>query len=129
MVPAGGKGHVFTLDPDHAGIETFDDPGRDRLVASLDGGRRTPGPAPRPYRYIWPSELDLMARLADFRPEHRWAGWNRTRYGTLYFGGVEAAATPALHDQSGDFVQVRRSCRVVSAPIRHIRAKALRVGG
>ena len=28
-------------------------------------------------RYIWPSELDLMARLAGLRLKDRWAGWNR----------------------------------------------------
>ncbi len=28
-------------------------------------------------RYAWPSELDLMARLAGLRLKERWAGWNR----------------------------------------------------
>jgi Methyltransferase domain len=28
-------------------------------------------------RYAWPSELDLMARLAGLRLTQRWAGWNR----------------------------------------------------
>jgi SAM-dependent methyltransferase len=28
-----------------------------------------------PFRYVWPAELDLMARLAGMRLEHRWAGW------------------------------------------------------
>jgi hypothetical protein len=28
-------------------------------------------------RYAWPSELDLMARLAGLRLRDRWAGWNR----------------------------------------------------
>ena len=27
-------------------------------------------------RYAWPSELDLMARIAGLRLAHRWAGWN-----------------------------------------------------
>lgn len=30
-----------------------------------------------PHRYIWPSELDLMARLAGFELESRWADWDR----------------------------------------------------
>jgi SAM-dependent methyltransferase len=30
-----------------------------------------------PFRYVWPSELDLMARLAGMTPEARWAGWTR----------------------------------------------------
>jgi hypothetical protein len=28
-------------------------------------------------RYAWPSELDLMARLAGLRLRERWGGWNR----------------------------------------------------
>lgn len=28
-------------------------------------------------RYAWPSELDLMARIAGLRLRERWAGWNR----------------------------------------------------
>src|SRR5690242_8534417 len=32
-------------------------------------------PSPTEMRYAWPAELDLMARLAGMRLEHRWAGW------------------------------------------------------
>ena len=31
-------------------------------------------------RYAWPSELDLMARIAGLRLKERWAGWNREPY-------------------------------------------------
>lgn len=30
-----------------------------------------------PFRYVWPAELDLMARLAGLSPEARWGGWRR----------------------------------------------------
>src|SRR5919198_6061192 len=30
-----------------------------------------------PFRYVWPSELDLMARLAGMRLRERWSGWRR----------------------------------------------------
>lgn len=30
-----------------------------------------------PFRYVWPSELDLMAQLAGMRLRERWAGWQR----------------------------------------------------
>jgi len=30
-----------------------------------------------PFRYAWPSELDLMARLAGLRLRDRWSGWAR----------------------------------------------------
>lgn len=80
-VPPGGVGRVFALDPDHVGIETFDDP-----VAQIAwshhwmevGGRLVRHSAP--YRYVWPSELDLMARLAGFRLEHRWADWDGSSF-------------------------------------------------
>ena len=64
----------------------------DRL--SLDTARIDPGPQrmetvqivltdgqvrlfPANHRYAGPAELDLMARAAGLRREHRWAGWNR----------------------------------------------------
>ena len=37
-----------------------------------DGGIQA---SPIEMRYAWPAELDLMARLAGMRLEHRWAGW------------------------------------------------------
>ena len=30
-----------------------------------------------PFRYVWPSELDLMARIAGLRLRERWSGWRR----------------------------------------------------
>jgi hypothetical protein len=30
-----------------------------------------------PFRYVWPSELDLMAEMAGMRLRERWAGWRR----------------------------------------------------
>jgi SAM-dependent methyltransferase len=38
-----------------------------------DGGFRA---SPIEMRYAWPAELDLMARLAGMRLEHRWGGWD-----------------------------------------------------
>src|SRR6266446_3195254 len=72
---------VFTMDPDHVGIETFDD-----VAAQIAwshhwieaDGRLVRHSAP--YRYVWPSELDLMARIAGFRLRDRWAGWDRAPF-------------------------------------------------
>jgi SAM-dependent methyltransferase len=30
-----------------------------------------------PFRYVWPSELDLMARIAGMTLRERWSGWRR----------------------------------------------------
>ncbi|WP_307789250.1 class I SAM-dependent DNA methyltransferase [Glycomyces salinus] len=34
-----------------------------------------------PFRYVWPAELDLMARLAGMRLRDRWEDWNRNPFG------------------------------------------------
>ncbi len=35
---------------------------------------------PANHRYVWPSELDLMGRLAGLRLEHRWGDWQGTAF-------------------------------------------------
>ena len=45
-----------------------------------DGGFRA---SPIEMRYTWPSELDLMARLAGMRLQHRWGGWQREPFTAL----------------------------------------------
>ena len=43
-------------------------------ITLSDQGVRT---YPVEIRYAWPSELDLMARLAGLTLRHRWGGWDR----------------------------------------------------
>jgi SAM-dependent methyltransferase len=79
--PPGENARVFTLQPAHIGIETLDD--LVNQVASSHHWMEVDGRLVKhsaPYRYIWPSELDLMARLAGFRLAHRWAGWDRSEF-------------------------------------------------
>jgi SAM-dependent methyltransferase len=38
---------------------------------------------PVEFRYAWPAELDLMARLAGMQLEDRWAGWKREPFTAL----------------------------------------------
>ena len=33
-----------------------------------------------PFRYVWPSELDLMARLAGMTLRERWSDWHRAPF-------------------------------------------------
>jgi hypothetical protein len=33
-----------------------------------------------PHRYVWPSELDLMARLAGLTLRERWSDWKRAPF-------------------------------------------------
>ncbi len=46
------------------------------VTLSRDGMRLNPIVT----RYAWPSELDLMARIAGLRLKQRWGGWNREPY-------------------------------------------------
>jgi ABC transporter/Methyltransferase domain len=48
-----------------------------------------------PFRYVWPSELDLMAQLAGLRPRDRWAGWNREPFTTDSRSHVSVWQKPA----------------------------------
>ena len=80
-VPLGEAGWVFTLDPGHVGIETFDDTAAQ--IAWSHHWMEVDGRLVRhsaPYRYVWPSELDLMARITGFRVRDRWAGWDRAPF-------------------------------------------------
>jgi SAM-dependent methyltransferase len=51
-----------------------------------------------PFRYVWPSELDLMARLAGMSLRERWSGWKRepfTSDSTKHVSVWEKAAAPS----------------------------------
>jgi SAM-dependent methyltransferase len=49
---------------------------------------------PFEFRYAWPSELDLMARIAGLRLEDRWAGWQREPFTALSESHVSVWAKP-----------------------------------
>ena len=57
------------MRPDHLGIDEYDVV-RQGLVSHHER-------ASIPFRYVWPAELDLMARLAGMTLRERWAGWRR----------------------------------------------------
>jgi SAM-dependent methyltransferase len=48
-----------------------------------------------PFRYVWPSELDLMAQLAGLRLRDRWADWNREPFTTDSRSHVSVWQKPA----------------------------------
>lgn len=80
-VPPSERGWVFQMSEDHVGIETFDDVA-EQLAWShhwmhVDG---TFVHHAAPYRYIWPPELDLMARLAGLERRDRWGDWDRSPF-------------------------------------------------
>lgn len=68
----------FDVSPRHLGFDEYADRVNQILVSHhyfIDGDRvRTLSGA---FRYVWPSELDLMAQLAGLTLESRWADWHR----------------------------------------------------
>lgn len=58
---------VAELDAVHQRMRTT------KILSSADGVRLLPAN----HRYAWPAELDLMARLAGLRLEHRWGDWTK----------------------------------------------------
>jgi SAM-dependent methyltransferase len=71
-------GRVFAMADDHVGIDTYDDPVGQ--ILSSHHWMRVDGRLVRhsaPYRYVWPSELELMGRVAGLRLARRWAGWRK----------------------------------------------------
>jgi hypothetical protein len=49
---------------------------------------------PVEFRYAWPAELDLMARLAGMRLTDRWAGWRREPFTAVSSGHVSVYRKP-----------------------------------
>jgi SAM-dependent methyltransferase len=101
-VPAGEIARVFQRDPDHVGIETFDD-----LVGQIAWSHHWMAVDGRllhhaaPYRFVWPSELDLMARLAGFELEDRWASWTREAFTSDSESQVAVFRRPAPGSATG----------------------------
>jgi len=67
----------FTVTPTRLGFDEYD-VARQGLVSHhywLEDGEFEERSIP--FRYVWPSELDLMARIARMRLRERWSGWKR----------------------------------------------------
>jgi SAM-dependent methyltransferase len=77
-LPPGETHRVFSADERHWGIDELD-VARQGLISHhfLQGDDGRYELRSIPFRYVWPSELDLMAQLAGMRLRDRWAGWKR----------------------------------------------------
>jgi SAM-dependent methyltransferase len=83
-LPPGQDAVPFTVAPDPAGggyvgFDQYDVVTQEftsnHVTVSPDGSgsfRRIP------FRYAWPAEMDLMARIAGMKLRHRWADWDRS---------------------------------------------------
>jgi SAM-dependent methyltransferase len=76
-LPPGETRRVFAATPEHFAFEEYDIAAQiaySHHYWMLDGALHTRS---APFRYLWPSELDLMARIAGLTLRERWAGWHR----------------------------------------------------
>ncbi len=80
-LPPGETIVPFDVSPHHLGFDEYADLVNQISISHhyhIDGDRvRTNSPF---FRYVWPSELDLMAQLAGMTLEHRWADWDRSAF-------------------------------------------------
>jgi SAM-dependent methyltransferase len=75
-LPPGETVRVFTSSPTRLGFDELDISTQSGVSHHhwIAGGERVTFSVP--YRYVWPSELDLMARLAGLTLSARWGDWN-----------------------------------------------------
>ena len=73
----GERYRPFSVTDAHLGIDEYDVVAQS--VVSHHYSFRPEGTTTVavPFRYVWPAELDLMARLAGMRLEGRWSGWSK----------------------------------------------------
>jgi len=76
-LPPGETIRTFTVSPTRLGFDEYD-VATQMLVShhywAVDGQLEV---FSAPHRYVWPSELDLMARLAGMTLRERWSSWSR----------------------------------------------------
>ena len=80
LVP-GQDAIVYAHAPGYVGYDRYDDlvaqhAVSHHFVADGSGVREVR----TPWRYVWPAELDLMARLAGLELTNRWADWDRSPF-------------------------------------------------
>jgi SAM-dependent methyltransferase len=80
-LPPGQRAIVSDVEPGYIILDTYDVV-HQRVVSHhfTFGGDIQARLWRSPHRYIWPAELDLMARLAGFELEARHADWSGTAF-------------------------------------------------
>jgi len=79
-LPYGERFRAFEVTESYLGVDEFD-VATQRLVSHHFLGKAgTFEKRSIPFRYVWPSELDLMAQLAGFELESRDADWRGTPF-------------------------------------------------
>jgi SAM-dependent methyltransferase len=76
-VPPSQRLSVFDLSDTHVGVDEYDADSQRLVSHHFSLHDRVWERVSMPFRAVWPSELDLMARLAGLTLRERWADWDR----------------------------------------------------
>jgi SAM-dependent methyltransferase len=79
-IPVGEVHHVFHHGEEHLGFDEYDVVSQRTWSHHYTFDGATYRRNSVPFRYAWPAELDLMARLAGMHLVERWADWDRTPF-------------------------------------------------
>jgi SAM-dependent methyltransferase len=80
-LPPGEDARVFCHAPGYVGYDRYIDLVAQQAVSHyFIADRSGVHEFNTPFRYVWPSELDLMAKLAGLSLRARWADWDRAPF-------------------------------------------------
>ncbi len=87
-VPPGETRYIFGQDENYLGFDDYDDPVNQTFTSNHWHMGDTPHIVRGRFRFVWPSELDLMAKLAGMELESRWADWDQSPFTSQSKGHV-----------------------------------------
>ena len=94
LLPLGRTIIPFRAEPDGVSFDVYDVATQrfsSQHFVFAEGGVTS---YPVEFRYAWPAELDLMARIAGLGLQDRWAGWQREPFTSLSRSHVSVYAKP-----------------------------------
>ncbi|WP_068928829.1 class I SAM-dependent DNA methyltransferase [Planobispora rosea] len=100
-LPPGQTIHPFTVNPEHIGFEEYDVASQIVISHHYWVVADQLEIFSSPHRYAWPSELDLMARIAGMTLCERWADWKRTPFTSDSRNHVSVWQKAGAVDQEG----------------------------
>jgi SAM-dependent methyltransferase len=74
-LPVGEKVVPFDLGDYHVGVDEYDVANQGLISHHFTKRGDRWEYSSGPFRYVWPSELDLMAQMAGMELTERWSGW------------------------------------------------------
>jgi SAM-dependent methyltransferase len=80
-LPPGQRFVPFDVSERHLGVDEYHVADQTLISHHMTFRHGTVDRVSVPFRYVWPSELDLMAKIAGMRLRDRWSDWRRTPFG------------------------------------------------